>query len=113
VLYIKRQCAPFPAPGLNGPPPAAGVPAVPDVAITLGGRGGPRVEVIEAARLALRVNPGYARLAARGTGQELRDHASGLVRRADWFIARLDERFSTIRQVVEHPADRQPWNSNS
>lgn len=29
------------------------------------------------------------------------------MRRASWFIARLDERFRTIRQVVEYAANRQ------
>ena len=70
------------------------------------------------ARIALRIDPGYSQLAAQlgrgGDGchlaaddRDLHAHVTDLVRRASWLIARLDERFRTIRQVVEYAADRQ------
>lgn len=107
--YIRRHCVPFPAPGLRGAPPAAGAPAVPDVVITTadGDDGRLRAEVIEPARLALRISPGYERLAARHRGQEAGQHAAGLVQRAAWFITRLEERHRTVRRVAEHAANRQ------
>ena len=39
--------------------------------------------------------------------RDLRVHVTDGVRRASWLIARLDERFRTIRQVVEYAANRQ------
>lgn len=74
-----------------------------------------QVELLESARLALRVDPGYGRLAAQFSrnGEERplaaddRAHVKDLVRRASWLIARLDKRFRTIRQVVEYAANRQ------
>jgi RNA polymerase sigma-54 factor len=109
VLYIRRYCAPSPAPGLRSPPAAARLPAVPDVAITLGGHenGGLRVEMLEPARLALRIHPGYARLAARCDERAAQQHAAGLVRQGASFISRLNERFRTIQRVVEYTAGRQ------
>jgi RNA polymerase sigma-54 factor len=81
---------------------------MPDAVITVAGQGGGlRVEVIEPAWLALRVSPGYEQLAARGPEHEAKQHAAGLVRRAASFISRLEERHRTMRQVVEHAADRQ------
>jgi RNA polymerase sigma-54 factor len=105
VLYIRRHCTPSPAPGLRDLPAAARMPAVPDVVITCHGE--LRVVLMEPARLALRIHPGYARLAARGDEHGAREHAGSLVRQAASFISRLDERFATIRQVVEHAAGRQ------
>jgi RNA polymerase sigma-54 factor len=109
VLYIRRHCTPSPAPGLRGSTVTARVPAVPDVVITHDPRreGELRVEMIEPARLALRINPGYTRLAVRGRDPGVREHAGSLVRQAASFISRLDERFGTIRQVVEYAAGRQ------
>jgi RNA polymerase sigma-54 factor len=109
VMYIRRHCTPSPAPGLRELPPAARVAAVPDVVITYGGHlgGELRVVMMEPARLALRIHPGYARLAVWGDEHGAREHAGRLVRQAASFISRLDERFATIRQVVEYTAGRQ------
>jgi len=109
VRYIRRHCTPSPAPGLRELPAAARAPVVPDVVITYGGhRGGElRVVLMEPARLALRIHPGYARLAAQRGERGAPAHAGSLVQQAASFISRLDERFAAIRQVVEHAAGRQ------
>jgi RNA polymerase sigma-54 factor len=109
VLYIRRHCTPSPAPGLRALPAAAGVPAVPDVVITCDGHQGGELRVVltEPSRLALRIHPGYARLAVQGGEPGAREHARNLVRQAASFISRLDERFAAIRQVVEYAAGRQ------
>lgn len=109
VRYIRRHCTPSPAPGLREWPAAARAPAVPDVMITCGDRdAGLRVAMMEPARLALRIHPDYARLASHGPREHgASEHAGSLVRQAASFISRLDERFATIRQVVEYAAGRQ------
>lgn len=120
VRFIQAHCTPYPAPGLREPLTATRAPAVPDVVISTGRSGTDElhVELMEPARIALRIDPGYSQLAAQlgrsGDGRHLaaadRDlhaHVTDLVRRASWLIARLDERFRTIRQVVEYAADRQ------
>lgn len=90
VLYIRRHCTPSPAPGLRTPAAATRVPAVPDVVIT-------RQLRVETLELGLRIDPGYARLAAR----------SELVGKASAFISRLEERAGTIRRIVRYAASRQ------
>jgi RNA polymerase sigma-54 factor len=118
VQFIRAQCTLYPAPGLREPRTASRAPAVPDVVISAGRSGTDElhVELMEPARLALRIDPGYDQLAAQLSGHDghltaddpdLRAHVTDLVRRASWFIARLDERFRTIRQVVEYAANRQ------
>jgi RNA polymerase sigma-54 factor len=120
VRFIQAHCTPYPAPGLREPRTASRAPAVPDVVISTGASGTDElhVELMEPARIALRIDPGYQQLAARlgrgGDGRHLaaddRDlhaHVTDLVRRASWLMARLDERFRTIRQVVEYAADCQ------
>lgn len=107
VRYIRRHCTPFPAPGLHDQPGAAAVPAVPDVVITRRPGGGLRVEVVEPARLALRISPGYEQVTTGECGDEAREHAEDLLQRASSFLSRLDERHRTMRQVVEHAAERQ------
>jgi RNA polymerase sigma-54 factor len=118
--FIRAHCSPFPAPGLHEPRPVARQPAVPDVVISAGegGTGALHVELIERGRFAMRVEPNYRRLAmlinqdSPGSDPAVRDrdlqaHVADFVRRAATFIGRLDERFRTIRRVVEYAADRQ------
>jgi RNA polymerase sigma-54 factor len=118
VQFIRAHCTLHPAPGLREPRTASRAPAVPDVVISAGRSGTDElhVELMEPARLALRIDPGYGQLAAQlsghdghltGDDRDLRAHVTDLVRRASWFIGRLDERFRTIRQVVEYAANRQ------
>lgn len=116
---IRARCSPFPAPGLHEPRPVARQPAVPDVAISAGedGTSALHVELVERGRFAMQVEPNYGRLAALiqdnpasepAIGdRELQAHVADFVRQAATFIARLDERFRTIRRVVEYAADRQ------
>jgi RNA polymerase sigma-54 factor len=120
VQFIRAHCSLYPAPGLHAPRTVVSAPVVPDVVISTGldGTDALQVELMEPARLALRIDPGYGQLAARlGLGgndrhltagdRDLRAHVTDLVRRASWFMDRLDERFRTIRQVVEYAANRQ------
>jgi RNA polymerase sigma-54 factor len=120
VRFIRAHCAPYPTPGLREPQTGSRAAVVPDVLISAGRSGTDElhVELMEPARLALRIDPGYGRLAAQlsrgGDGRrlaaddrELHAHVTDLVRQASWFIARLDERRRTIRQVVEYAANRQ------
>jgi RNA polymerase sigma-54 factor len=117
---IRTRCSPFPAPGMREPRHMTRQPALPDVVISAGEGSAPafHVELIEPARFAMRVEPNYGRLAAlisqagpapepAGCDRELHAHVGDFVRRAATFIARLDERFRTIRRVVEYAADRQ------
>ncbi len=115
---IRARCSPFPAPGLHDSPSAPRPPAVPDVIISADGKDGLiRVRLAETARYALRIEPGYGRLAAAlpcdgpddpaGPNGELRAHVTQYVRQAASFIASLDERSRTIRRVVECAADQQ------
>jgi RNA polymerase sigma-54 factor len=116
---IRARCSPFPAPGLHEPLSPPRLPAVPDVILFAddGGKGPIRVRLAESARYALRIEPGYRRLAAqlerdddedpaRPNG-ELRAHVTQYVRRATSFMASLEERSRTIRRVVECAADQQ------
>jgi RNA polymerase sigma-54 factor len=120
IQFIRAQCTLYPAPGLREPRTASRAPAVPDVVISAGRNGTDElhVELMEPARLALRIDPGYGQLAAQlslsghdgqltADDRDLRAHVTELVRQASWFIARLDERFRTIRRVVEYAANRQ------
>jgi RNA polymerase sigma-54 factor len=119
VRLIRAYCSPYPAPGLREAGTGSRDAVVPDVVISEGRSGADelQVELLEPARLALRIDPGYGRLAAQlshnGRGRrppadrEIHAHVTDLVRRASWFMARLDERFRTIRQVVEYAANHQ------
>ncbi len=120
VRFMRAHCTPYPASGLREAGTASRAAVVPDVVISAGRSGTDElhVELLEPVRLALRIDPGYGQLAAQfssnGDGRQLgaddRDlhaHVTGLVRRASWFIDRLDERFRTIRQVVEYAANCQ------
>ncbi|HTZ24257.1 MAG TPA: hypothetical protein VMC83_09715 [Streptosporangiaceae bacterium] len=120
IQFIRAQCTLYPAPGLREPRTASRTPVVPDVVISTSTNGTDElhVELMEPARLALQIDPGYGDLAAQlsltgndrhlaADDHDLRVHVTELVRRASWFMARLDERFRTIRQVVEYAANHQ------
>ena len=98
--FIRRELLPRPAvqgeSGLDGPTIA---PVRPDVAVRAADRpGGFHVDVLEERRFVLRVDPYFRRIA--------RDNAtmSELVRRGDFFLARLRERWSTMRRITEYVA---------
>lgn len=119
VRFIRAHCTPYPAPGLREAATGSRAAVVPDVIISADqtGRDELHVELLEPARLALRIDPGYGQLAAQlvrnGAGRQraadgdLHAHVTDLVRQASWFMGRLDERFRTIRQVVAYAANRQ------
>ena len=117
VRFIRAHCTPYPAPGLREPRTGSRAPAVPDVVISAG-RGAAdelHVELMEPpgsrcgstrATASWRRGSAATAMAAISRQRDLRPH-HGQVRRASWFMARLDERFRTIRQVVEYAAHRQ------
>jgi RNA polymerase sigma-54 factor len=101
--FIRRELLPRPAiqsePGLDN---QAIAPVRPDVAVVRAADrpGAFHVDVLEERRFALRVDPDFRRIA--------RDNApmSELVRRGDFFLARLRERWSTMRRITEYVAGR-------
>jgi RNA polymerase sigma-54 factor len=71
--------------------------------------GGLDVEVAEASRLVLRVDPAYTAAIAerRPLSDRERGHVRSHVRRARFFLARLNERWATLRRVGECTFARQ------
>jgi RNA polymerase sigma-54 factor len=103
--FIRRELLPRPA--IDGEPDAdrqAVIPVRPDVAVTqaAGRPGAFHVDVLEEQRLILRVDPGFRQLARSDAT------VAHLVRRGDFFLARLRERWSTMRRVTEYVAGRRP-----
>jgi RNA polymerase sigma-54 factor len=103
--FIRRELLPRPA--IDGEPDAdrpAVIPVRPDVAV---GRSADRpgsfhVDVLEERRLLLRVDPDFRRVARTDV------NVADLVRRGDFFLARLRERWSTMRRITEYVAGRRP-----
>jgi RNA polymerase sigma-54 factor len=103
--FIRREL--LPRPDVQGEPGAgdqAIVPVRPDVAVAAPADrpAGFRVDVLEEQRLALRVDPQFRRL-ARGDAAMCE-----LVRKGDFFLARLRERWSTMRRITEHVVEHRP-----
>jgi len=100
--FIRRELLPRPA--IHGAEPDADrpaiVPALPDVAVrrTADTPASFHVDVLEEHRLSLRVDP-YFRSMARGDAK-----VAQLVRRGDFFLARLRERWFTMRRITEYVA---------
>jgi RNA polymerase sigma-54 factor len=108
---IQQELSPSPVDGVGSDPwarPRSG-PAVPDLVIVdrPDGSGAFDIDMVEAVRCALRVDPTYRELAhvAGPMGSEV-GRVRDLIGRADLFIARLRERWAALRRIggsiVEH-----------
>ena len=102
--FIRRELLPRPAVPGESDADRTVAPVRPDVALSpAAGRPGTcRVDVLEEQRLILRVDPDFRRLAR--TDATL----AYLVRRGDFFLARLRERWSTMRRITEYVAGQRP-----
>ena len=102
--FIRRELLPRPAVPSEPDADRTVAPVRPDVALSrAAGRAGTcRVDVLEEQRLILRVDPDFRRLAR--TDAKL----AYLVRRGDFFLARLRERWSTMRRITEYMAGQRP-----
>lgn len=103
--FIRRELLPRPVvQGESSLDNSVMVPIRPDVAVVQSADrpGAFHVDVLEEQRMALRVDPYFRRMA--------RDNAtiSELVRRGDFFLARLRERWSTMRRITEYVAAQRP-----
>ena len=103
--FIRREL--LPRPDTRGEPGHTDrdiVPVRPDVAVAAAPDRPEmfRVDVLEEQRLALRVDPQF-RCLARGNAA-----MSELVSKGDFFLARLRERWSTMRRITEHVVERRP-----
>ena len=103
--FIRRELLPRPdIHGCSTPDSTPPVVIQPDVAVVRppGRPDGFRVDILEEHRILLRVDPLYRQVAAG-------DHqVAGWVRGADFFLARLRERWSTMRRITEYLLERQP-----
>ena len=103
--FIRREL--YPRPDLHGgsvqdDQPAAGVQ--PDVAVVRppDRQSGFRVDILEELRIVLRVDPLHRQVASA-------DHqVAEWVKRGDFFLARLRERWSTMRRITEYLLELQP-----
>ena len=101
--FVRARLRPWAALDGAGPPPPA---APPDVVVSYGDDGTPEIRLPGDA---LRVDPLWTRL-ARDTGalsREERRDVTDRVRRAEAFLAALDERAGTLRRVAAYVAMRQ------
>jgi RNA polymerase sigma-54 factor len=102
--FIRREL--LPRPNIHADAGDDLVPAgiQPDVAVirSADNEGGFQVEVLEERRMLLRVDPLH-RQVARADSQ-----VAQWVRRGDFFLARLRERWSTIRRITEYLLEKQP-----
>lgn len=103
--FIRRELLPRPDVD-GGAPPDEVAPAVvqPEVAVFRppGCGSGFRVDVLEERRMLLRVDPLHRQVAS-ADGQ-----VAAWVRRGDFFLARLRERWSTMRRITEYLVEQQP-----
>jgi len=103
--FIRRELLPRPAidDGPDADRPAV-LPVRPDVAVSrpAGQPGACHVDVLEEHRLMLRVDP-YFRRVARADAK-----VADLVLRGDFFLARLRERWATMRRITEYAAGQRP-----
>ncbi len=105
---IRSRLRPYPAfEGRPWPGPLS-YRCVPDVVVTEPGKrpGGFDVELIEPRRFRLRINPLYLD-AARQLPAAEQSHVRTSVAEARSFLTRLEDRWSTLRQVSELAAERQ------
>jgi RNA polymerase sigma-54 factor len=102
--FIRRRLHPRPVtqagPGRDEP----AAPVRPDIAVIcpVGRAAGFHVEVLEEHRLALRVDPYFRRVAADDPT------VLELVKKGESFVARLRERWATMRRVTEYVVGQRP-----
>jgi RNA polymerase sigma-54 factor len=109
--FIQRELAPSPADCIAGERWArpCRIPALPDLIIVqrCDQPGRYAVELAEAIRCAVRVDPAW-RAAAGAAATDAGDSpVRTLVRRADGFLAQLERRWHTLRRIGAYLADRQ------
>lgn len=102
--FIRHELLPRPAVEDADQQNAPRAPVRPDVALvqSADGPGNFRVDVLEQQRLPLRIDPAFRRV-ARANGA-----MADLVGRGDFFLARLRERWATMRRITEHVAGQRP-----
>jgi RNA polymerase sigma-54 factor len=103
--FIRREL--LPRPDIHGgaaPDDPAPVGIQPDVAVVQPAdrQGGLRVDVLEERRILLRVDPLHRQVAKAD------NQVAGWVKRGDFFLARLRERWSTMRRITEYLLEQQP-----
>jgi len=102
--FIRREL--LPRPDIHADADAGSAPAgiQPDVAVIRSAdhRGGFQVEVLEERRMLLRIDPLHRQVAS------VDSQVAQWVRRGDFFLARLRERWSTIRRITEYLLEKQP-----
>jgi RNA polymerase sigma-54 factor len=103
--WIRSHLRPWPALGPDGPANAAGQHIRPDVVIAErpDAHGSFEVDIPEAHRINLRVDPELRRLAHSDGADGLQE----LVRKADLFVLRLRQRWSTLRRIATLLAERE------
>lgn len=103
--FIRRELLPRPDVD-GGAPPAEVAPTVvrPDVAVVRppGCGSAFRVDVLEERRMLLHVDPLHRQVASADS------QVAVWVRRGDFFLARLRERWSTMRRITEYLVEQQP-----
>jgi RNA polymerase sigma-54 factor len=109
--FIQRELSRFPAERVGAEPWATPrrVPALPDLVIVERGDEPGRyvVELAEAIRCAVRVDPAWRTAAEAASTDPDGDSVRALVRRADGFLAKLERRWRTLRLIGGYLADRQ------
>ena len=102
--FIRREL--LPRPDVHADVPADTAPAgiQPDVAVVRpwGRQDGFHVDVLEERRMLLRVDPLHRQVAKADS------QVADWVRRGDFFLARLRERWSTMRRITEYLLEHQP-----
>jgi RNA polymerase sigma-54 factor len=109
--FIQRELSPSPAERVCAERWAAPrrIPALPDLVIVeLGDEPGHyAVELAEAIRCAVRVDPAWRAAAGAAMADGNGNSVCALVRRADGFLAKLERRWRTLRLIGTYLADRQ------
>jgi len=103
--FIRREL--LPRPDIHGGAAGDGLPSAgiqPDVAVVrpAGRQPGFRVDVLEERRMLLHVDPVFRRVAKADS------QVKEWVRRGDFFVARLRERWSTLRRITEYLLEQRP-----
>ena len=109
--FIQRELVPSPSGCLAGEWWArpCRTPAWPDLVIVerCDQPGRYAVELAEAIRCAIRVDPAWRMAATAGAADPGDSQVRALIRRADGFLAQLERRWHTLRRIGVHLADRQ------
>jgi RNA polymerase sigma-54 factor len=103
--FIRRELLPRPdIDGGSAPGDIAVIGIQPDVAVVRSAdcQGGYRADVLEERRMLLRVDPLHRQVAKSDK------QVAEWVGRGDFFLARLRERWSTLRRITEYVLEQQP-----